>query len=74
MRLQLSNAVMGCPAAKTVSFYLVDGTYPRSSRELAGTLYDVKNTLEKNYAIAMIIHSVVNTMLRPKGNSNSRSK
>ena len=76
MRLQLSNAVVGCPTAKTVNFCLAGGTDPRSHRELADTLsyYDVKNTLVKCFAIAMIVLSVVYTNFRPKGNNSSRSK
>ena len=63
MRMQLSNAVVGCPAAKTVILCLADGIDPRSPRELADTLsyYDVKNTLVKCFAIAMIVLSVVYT-------------
>ena len=51
-------------------------TGPMNPRESADTFshYDVKNTLVKCYAIAMIVHSVVYTTFRPKGNSNSRSK
>jgi hypothetical protein len=51
-------------------------TEPRSLRKFVDTVsyYDVKNILVKCYAIAMIVHSVVYTKFRPKGNNNSRSK
>jgi hypothetical protein len=76
MRLQLSNAIVGRPAAKTVSFRPAGGTYPKNLRKLTNTLsyYDAKNILVKYYVIAMIVHSVVYTTFRPKGNNNSRNK
>jgi len=43
-------------------------------RESADTYYDRENILVKYCEMAMIVHNVAYTMLRPKGNKNSRSK
>lgn len=58
------------------ALWLVGGTGLRNPQETPDTLsyYDVKNTLVKCYAMAMIVHSVAYMIFRPKGNSNFRSK
>ncbi|MFZ2146041.1 MAG: hypothetical protein WAV28_02380 [Sedimentisphaerales bacterium] len=67
---------LGGIRAQHNALLLAGGTGPRNPRESADILsyYDVKNTLVKCYAMAMIVHSVAYMTFRPKGNSNSRSK